>query len=227
MKHTTTCLGLLSLFSYAALAQSTFSVSATEVWTIAPHHEQDVEGHITITNLTNQTQTIRWTRTVVRITAGCESQVCDLNLCYTPPVSTRTFDMQPNQSGPIIMHFLNYDTILGAEAIIRLKFNNENQPADSVVVTFLFTSPLSNTNQPLPAATARAFPNPTTDGFWLADAEAARTVRVLALDGRQVARFVAMPGEYYSLAGQAAGTYLAVLEDAQGRPFQAIELVRR
>lgn len=228
MKCIATSLALLFLSASGLLeAQTTFSVSATEVWKIAPHHEQDVEGHITITNLTNQMQTIRWTRTEVSITPGCYSQVCDLNLCYTPPVSTKTFEMQPNQSGTIIMHFLNYDTILGAEAVIRLKLNNEAQPADSTVVTFLFTSPLSSTGQALPPAVVRAYPNPTTDGFWLANAEDVRTVRMLALDGREVARFPSTPGHYYSLAGQPKGTYLLVLEDAQQRPFQALEVMRK
>lgn len=227
MKHIATCLALFLLPASALFAQSTFRVSATEVWTIAPHTEQDVEGHVEITNRTSQMQRIRWTRTEVKITPGCQSQVCDLNVCYTPFVSTQTFDMQPSQSGTIIMHFLNYDTILGAEAVIRLKLNNENQPADSVVVTFLFTSPLSNTNNPLPPAVVKAYPNPTTDGFWLANADDVRAVRVLALDGREVARFIPAPGQYYSLAGQPKGNYILVLEDAQQRAFQALEIVRR
>ncbi|MCS7035314.1 MAG: T9SS type A sorting domain-containing protein [Saprospiraceae bacterium] len=227
MKHITACLALLLLSVSAPLAQTTFRVTATEVWTIAPHTEQDVEGHVGIANRTNQIQRIRWTRNVVKITPGCQSQVCDLNLCYTPFVSTQTFDMQPNQSGTIIMHFLNYDTILGAEAIIRLKLNNENLPSDSVTVTFLFTSPLSNTNNPLPPAVVKAYPNPTTDGFWLANADDVHAVRVLTLEGREVARFTPAPGQYYSLAGQPRGNYLLVLEDAQQRPFQALEVVRR
>ncbi len=227
MMRITTCLALSLLFAYSLQAQPTFSVSATEVWKIAPHTEPDVEGHITITNLTNQTQTIRWTRTEVSITQGCYSQVCDLNLCYTPPVSTRTFDMQPYESGTIIMHFLNYDSIVGAEAVIRLKLTNENQPSDSTVVTFLFTSPLSGAHQPLPAAIVKAYPNPTTDGFWLAQADEVRAVRVLTLSGHQVGRWVATPGQYYSLAEQPTGIYLIVLEDALGRAFQALEVARR
>jgi hypothetical protein len=212
---------------FGAAAQTTFSVSATEVWKIAPHTQPDVEGHFIITNLTNQLQVIRWTRTVVSITPGCLSQVCDLNLCYTPPVSSRTFDLPPNEYGPIIMHFLNYDTILGAEAVIRLKMANENLPSDTVTVTFLFTSPLNRTGTPLPAAVVRAYPNPATDGVWLANADEVHAVRVLSLDGREVARFTAAPDGYYSLSGQPAGTYLLVLEDAYRRAFQVLEVVRR
>ncbi|MCS6930164.1 MAG: T9SS type A sorting domain-containing protein [Saprospiraceae bacterium] len=227
MRFTIACFLLFALAISTAVAQTTFSVSATEVWKIAPHTEPDVQGHFTITNLTNQVQTIRWTRTIVRITPGCLSQVCDLNLCYTPPVSTQTFDMQPNQAGLIIMHFLNYDSIVGAEAVIRLRMSNENVPADSVTVTFLFTSPTSKANQPLPPATVKVYPNPTTDGFWLSNAEVVRSMRVLSLDGREVARFLASPGAYYSLAEQPQGSYIIVLEDALQRPFQALEILRQ
>lgn len=224
MKRLFTLLFLLLGFLSAVSAQS-FSVSATEVWTIAPHTEPDVEGHITITNLTNSTQTIKWERTETQITSDCFSQVCDLNLCYIPVVSTKTFDIDANASGNIIMHFLNPNGIQGAEALIHLKMSNVANPADSIVVAYLFTSPLSGTGD-LPLAQVKLFPNPTTDYFLLENAEAVNRIRVISMQGREVARFTATPGERYSLDSQAAGTYFLALEDEQGRVFQTIELVK-
>ncbi|MBL7774921.1 MAG: T9SS type A sorting domain-containing protein [Saprospiraceae bacterium] len=226
MKRFCTLLFILTAFSAALMAQTTFSVSATQVWTIAPHHEPDVEGHFTITNTTNSTQTIRWTRTEVEKTAGCYTQVCDLNLCYTPIVSTKTFDIPANTSGNIIMHFLNYDSIVGASGIIRLKMSNENNPADSVNVTFLFTSPLSGAAD-LPLANVKVYPNPTTDFFQLENADAVSRIRVFSAEAREVARFTATPGERYALASQPAGNYFLALEDNQGRVFQRIHLVKK
>ncbi len=226
MKHIITCCWVFAFALPLGWAQTTFSVSATEVWKTAPHTEQDVEAHFNISNLTNQVQTIRWTRTEVSITPGCQSQVCDLNLCYTPPVNSKTFDMQPNQTGTIIMHFLNYDTIPGAEAVIRLKLANENQPSDSTVVMFYFST-TSSVRDGLPAPSVRAYPNPTAEGFWLEGADAVRAVRVMALSGREVARFWAFPNAYYSLSEQPVGTYFVLLEDERGRTFQVLEVVRR
>lgn len=227
MKRLISTLLLLTGFSALVSAQSTFSVSATEVWEIAPHNNPDVEGHFTITNTTNASQTIRWTRTVVNITNGCETQICDINLCYLPVVSTRTFNLDANSTGNIIMHFLNYDTIMGAAGVIRLKMTNENVPADSVTVTHLFTSPLSSTDNPLPKADVKVFPNPTADYFLLENAEAVHRIRLFSLDSREVTRYTATPGERYSVANQPAGAYILVLEDKDGRVFQAAELVKR
>lgn len=218
---------LLLGFTATVSAQSTFSLNTTEVWTIAPHEEPDVSGYATITNTTNAMQTIRWERTIVSITDDCFCQVCDINLCYTPIVSTRTFDLDAGASGQIIMHFLNYEAIEGAEAVIRLKMSNVNVPADSVTITYLFTSPLSSTGNPLPAASVKVYPNPTTDYFLLDNAEAVGSIRLIGLDGREVTRFVANPSERYSLAQQAPGIYIAVLHDQQGRAFQAIEIVKK
>ncbi len=227
MKRFFTTLLLLVSFSAFLSAQSTFSVSSTEVWTIAPHQIPDVEGHFTITNTTNAMQTIRWTRSIMNITNGCETQVCDINLCYLASVSTRTFDLAANASGSIIMHFLNWDSIVGASGVIRLTMSNVNVPADSVTVTYLFSSPLSSTDNPLPTANVKVFPNPTVDYFQLENADAVSSIRLLSLDSREVARFTANPGERYSIAQQPAGTYIMVLEDQQGRAFQAAEIVKR
>ena len=226
MQRLFTLLLLLAGFYGTLSAQSSFTVSATEVWTITPHTTQDMEAHFDITNRTAQTQTIRWTRNVIEITSGCESQVCDLNICYTPVVSTKTFDIDPNFTGPIIMHFLNFDTLLGSEAIIDLNMAHAKDPADSVIVTFLYTSPLSNTGQPLPAADVKLFPNPTVDYFQLSNADAVSRIRVFAADSRVVARFTATPDRQYSLADQAPGVYYLALEDEHGRVFQAIRLVK-
>lgn len=227
MKRLFTLLFLSLGFSVLVSAQLSFNVSETQVWEIVPINVTDVEGHFSITNLTNNTQTIRWTRTVVNITPGCATQVCDINLCYTQSVSTRTFDLQPNASGNIVMHFLNPDSIVGAAGVIRLKMTNENIPADSVTVTFLFTSSLSGTDNPLPAANVKVYPNPTSDYFLLENADAVQRIRLFSLDSREVANYTANPSERYSLAGQAAGTYIMVLEDQEGRVFQAAELIKK
>lgn len=212
-------------FGFAS-AQS-FTISAPEIWTIAPHDNPDVEGHLEIHNTTQTTQTIKWERTVIDVTDGCLSQVCDLNLCWIASVGTKNFDIAGDARGNIIMHFLNPDTLVGAYGIFRLKFTNVNIPADTVSAVYLFTSELSNTQNPLPAANVRLFPNPTTEYFQLDNAEAVQRVRVFSLASREVANYTALPGELYSLSGLPAGAYVVALEDEQGRVFQALEVVKR
>jgi hypothetical protein len=95
-----------------------------------------------------------------------------------------------------------------------------------VTVTYLFTSPLSGTDE-LPVANVQLFPNPTVDNFQLTNADAVQRIRVFSMDNREVARFTATPGAQYSLATQAAGTYYLALEDDKGQVFQAIRLVKQ
>lgn len=221
-----TTLFLLAICAGFASAQ-TFSVSANEVWTIAPQNEPDVEGYFVITNVTGVPQTIKWERSVVNITTGCATKVCDINLCYLEGVNSKTFELGPGATGNIIMHFLNWDSLANASGVINLKMSNVNNPADSTIVTFLFTSPSSSTHDGLANANVVLFPNPTTDYFRLEQADAVHRIRVFSLDSREVARFTATPGAQYSLAGQTAGTYILALEDANGRVFQALNLVKK
>lgn len=226
MKRLVTLLVLsLGLFGIAS-GQTSFNITTNSVWTIASSLEDDVEGLITISNPTASTQTIKWERTVLNITSGCQTQVCDLNLCYIPSVSTKTFDIAAGASGDILMHFLNTDMNPNATALAQLKLSNLNNPADSVIVTFLFTPETSGTKD-LPAATVKMFPNPATDYFRLDQAEAVSRMRLFALDGREVARFTAVPGETYSLAAVPVGSYVLALEDKNGRVFQALELAKQ
>lgn len=227
MKRLFTILFLLFGFYSVCVAQSTFTVSASEVWKIAQPTIPDLESHFNITNTSSAMQTIRWERTVVEIVGDSDTktQVCDLNLCYIPTVSTKTFDIEAGFTGSIIMHFLNPNAYQGASGIINLKMSNVNVPSDSTVVTFLYTSSLSGTDE-LPVANVKLFPNPTVDNFQLTNADDVHRIRVFSLDSREVARFTATPGQIYSLAEQPAGTYLLALEDAKGQAFQAIRLVK-
>lgn len=222
----TLCLTSFAFFG-TSFAQTTFSVADTEVWTIAPASVDDVEGHTTIHNLTNATQTIRWDRINVDTTAGCQSQVCDLNLCYLPTVSTKTFNIAPNATGNLIMHFLNPNAIEGAYGVIHLKLTNVNVPSDTTNIVFLFTSDLSDAKDLNLATRVSVFPNPATDHFQLGNAGNVHRMRLFSLDSREVARYNAVQGGTYSLAGLPAGSYMLALEDKNGRIFQSLEVVKQ
>lgn len=208
-------------------AQSSFSLGANSVWTVAPNTNKDVEGHTNIHNLSADTITVRWERIVINITPGCASQVCDINQCYLEHVNTKTFKLAGGAFGNLIMHFLNPDTILGASAVINLKMTNVNVPGDTATISYLFTSPLSGTANQLPAARVKLMPNPASDFFRLENAEAVSRIRMFALDNREVACFNAETDRQYPLADLPAGTYILALESASGQVFQALELVKK
>lgn len=184
----------------------------------------DVPTDAHITNLTNSIIHMKWERTVISLTPGCETAVCDPNTCWARFISTKNFDMDPNETGEMLVHF--YNNSAPCAGIIHVKVTNRDNPADTTIAVYLFNQSSSGTND-LPKAEVKLFPNPVTDYFSLDFAAAVATIRVFALDGREVARFEANDTNVYSLQNQPAGNYILALEDKNGRAFQAMEVKKQ
>ena len=203
----------------------TFSLSPSPVQTLVTSATLDTTAENEIINLEGVTKTLRWTRTEICMNpAGVKSKICDLNTCYTAAVSTKEFDLEPNQTGPIIVHFVNTTGQEGS-GIIHLKMVNIANPADSTSAIYLFNACSTvGANEVLPVANVNLFPNPVVESFTLGNDQDVAFIRVFGIDGRWVASFNGIPGSTYSIADQPAGNYIISLEDEQGRIFQAIEI---
>jgi hypothetical protein len=188
----------------------------------------DAGGTNTIKNLTNASLTVKWTRTIYCINPDtAETQICDPNICYATTVSTKSFTLAPNASGPIIAHFLKEYNVHGS-AIVALHFEKSTNPADSVTSYYYFNSCTTTAAQePLPEANVQLFPNPVSDFFTLTHADAVNQIRVFTISGRLVTTFTAKPDGTYPVAGLPAGNYLVALYDKQERVFQAIKLIKQ
>jgi hypothetical protein len=216
-------------FAGAALSQATFQMIPPTVSTSVHDTIVDAEGHNIIKNLTNTTKTIRWTRTVIcNDPDTTKSQICDPNLCYLPQVSTKTFTLEGNTQKPMVVHFLKSYGVPGS-AIIALKFEVVGTPSDSTTAFYLFNNcaAATNTQDVMPQASVKVFPNPTTDVFTLVNDEQVDQIRVYNMNGQTVASFQAIPGSVYSLRDQPVGTYIVGLYDRLGRVFQATEVIRK
>ena len=226
MKHLFTAL-LFSLAITAIQAQATFTVVANplQVTTLPDDDDADAPSHVI--NLTSETKSIRWERTVVAITAGCNTQICDPNLCYIPSVSVQTFTLLPNDTVLFTPHLLNPEAQQCC-AIIHVKLTNLNgAPSDTVQAVYLFNDCSVSTGSPLPLAQVRLFPNPTADVVHLDNAGDVARVRIFTLDSGLAATLEATRDGNYSLGQLPAGAYFMVLEDQYSRPFQLIGVVRQ
>lgn len=217
-------LGLLPLAS--AQVASAFTVAPNPADTIALPDADDAPAEAEIHNISSNTLNVRWTRTVVNITPGCYTQVCDPVTCWSETVSTKTFSLAPGEEGQLTVHFRNPNAI-EASSIVHIKVVNLDNPADTLTAVYNYVAaPLVSTKD-LPTPSVKLFPNPTVESFSLQNGEAVAGIQVYALDGRSVARFEVSPNNFYSLAGQPAGTYVLALEDKNGIVFQALELSKR
>ncbi len=220
MKNLLSTLLLFIGFSAFLSAQSVFKVLPSPASATGALEQPDVEVHAKITNLTANLVHLKWERREISLTPGCETAVCDPNICWARSVSTKPFDMDPNEIGDLLMHFYNNEA--PCSGIMHLKVTNLDNPADSSIAVYLFNATSGTSN--LPAANVKLYPNPVTEFFSLENAENVAAIRVFSLDGREVARFETNTSNFYSLQNQPAGNYVIALEDKNGQAFQAMDL---
>lgn len=226
MKNLLFTLILLALATAPGFSQATFELHPDTVAVLVELESDDVEAHNELTNLTSTQRQIAWVRTVISVNPGDSPiQVCDPIACYAPWVDSLSFPLGPDTTVVMIMHLLK-DIDSTASAIVQLKIFDLADPTHPQYGLYIFNDGLSGTNDQLPAANVKLYPNPMVESFTLDNGDAVNRIRVFTRDGRQVAVFNPAPGQFYSLADQPAGTYMVGLEAKNGRFFQVIEVVK-
>jgi hypothetical protein len=165
--------------------------------------------------------TVRWQRNVMMITPGCQTQICDLNVCWGPTVNTKPFPLGGNVQGPISVHLIN-NTGNICQAVIRLDMWNEDAPSVVVSAHYAFNA-TSSINDLFRLEEVKIFPNPTSDYFTIQNDKVAR-VRMMTLDAREVANFNAEQTKTFYLNGQTPGMYVLLMEDNTGKAIGVAQL---
>lgn len=218
---------LLFLLAFASFttAQSSFSISEDTISGFASVPETIVGAHTFLTNLTDDTISIRWRRFEIDLTPDCQTQVCDPNQCYLPTVNSKTFVLEPDSTANMVVDLLN-ETGIAASVIVRLQFTNIAQPSDTASAYYFLSIGTSGSEEQATSLRILLSPNPVRESFTLAHADAVQTVRMYNQEGRQVAEFTATPGQRYSMMGQPAGTYFVALADKNGKVMRALQVIK-
>lgn len=217
---------LIALFTGASAFAQTFNLSPDTVITIVTVDSMDISSHNDLTNLTNSSRSIRWERTIISVDPDTLlTQICDPNACYLPPVSTKIYTLAAGATVPMIVHLLN-NSGGPASAIVQLKYTDLADPTNPQFSYYFFDA-IVGTDEQLPAANVKLFPNPFVESFSLDNAGEVARIRVYGTDGRLVFNQIAQSDNVYSLAGQPAGTYLVALQSKSGKLFQAIKVVKK
>ena len=166
--------------------------------------------------------TIKWQRYVLSMTGGCLTKVCDLNVCYPETFNSREFVISPNQTGPISVHLVNNNGNL-CQGVVRLDMWNVEDADPIIVPSFFLFNATTSVNEIFKLDEVKVYPNPATEYFTIENDNVAR-IRMTTLDAREVAAFDATQTKTFSLAGQTAGMYVLVMEDAKVKAIGVAQL---
>lgn len=222
MKYLSALLLAAFFLPLALSAQTTFSLNPNPSFITATPEDFDVAAKSIIRNTSMVDDSILWVRTEVQLPEGFFTAVCDPIQCYFPGVSSKTFLLKPNQTGPMDVHFYNPNMTTGT-GIVHLLVTNLRVPNDTVTGVYIYNT-ISGTDDPLPTAQVRLFPNPVVEGFSLDHADDVAAVQVFSLTAGLVASFNPSADQHYSIADQPAGHYIVALIASNGKAFQAIEI---
>lgn len=171
-------------------------------------------GHSFAINNTGTGFVARWKRTVVQMTDGWQSAICDKNVCYFPSVGTQTFQFNPGEEARIDVHA--YPNGIQGSAVIEVQVFNTTDTTQSAVGVYYFNqSPTGVTD--VQQDWVKVYPNPTDGLFTIAGAEEVGRVDIFNQAGQLVRQFVYGDNQWYSLAGLPRGSYTVRLIATSGQ----------
>ncbi len=223
MKKITCFLFFFVVLLASLAAQSAYTVTPSPSEVVSLPEEIDNVAHAKVKNLTNSPITVSWQRFEVDLPDTMYTLVCDPTICYGPNTSAQTFTLMPLDSGEMDVHFVNEIGLI-TTAHVRLRLENQANPADTLWVDYYYDSQTLDAKDQLSKATVKLYPNPFTEYFTLENAEQVAALRIFSVDGRQVDYLQATAAQRYALDGLPAGSYIIALENKAGRVLQATTL---
>ena len=197
----------------------------------------DVIAHAVVKNNTSQILKLSWIRNEVVMPQGWATGVCDINYCYEPDVARRDFELQPNASGTLDVHFypggipgsLENGAIPG-EATVYIKVTNKDDNTDTLSGIFMAEvtgDPIVSSLSEVELEALKLFPNPTSDYFTLSSNDndiASLTIHNIL--GRQIRQYPAAERRF-EVSDLPHGLYLVSVLDKQERVLKTLRLQKR
>ncbi|MEM9991260.1 MAG: T9SS type A sorting domain-containing protein [Bacteroidota bacterium] len=201
-----TLLAILYLFvlPFGLFAQTTLEPS-TATAAVNPD-AVDVVAHATVTNNGDKEESYRWKRTIIAITEGWETAVCDKNLCYNPDIdeAPMPFSLTPSTSDVLDVHVYPYG--IAGTAHIELTLIKDGSGEEIAKSTYLFE--MATNTLEVVRTKLLLYPNPTTNAFHLSSTVPVQALEVYNAIGKRVGRFNHQAGMQYDIANYPRGFYL-------------------
>jgi hypothetical protein len=180
-------------------------------------------GYAFVNNNTSSNLNLTWQRTVLQITEGWTSAVCDLNQCYFASVGTETFGLGAGQAGTMDVHV--YPNGVDGGAIIEIEVFQTNDPGIHTSATYFFNQSSSLVERFSEAV--KVYPNPTQDWITIDNTDnTVVTADLLDINGKLVLSSTVNGNQRLSVQELPAGNYILKMMDIEGNIISTNHLVK-
>jgi len=205
-------------------AQQTFTLTPNPVFGVVKN-EYEEEAAATFKNLSANTETFRWKRTVIRLDNDsiCQVPVSDPYLHWFPAVSAKNFDMESGQEGPLNVNLWDFEQT-GCCAIIHMKITRLTGVPDSIEALYYLRECQTLAVSDLEKSSVQLFPNPASQFFSLKNAESVSLLTVCDATGKMLKQIQATAENRYSITDFPTGTYFLVVRNTAQSILQVLQL---
>lgn len=177
-----------------------------------------------IYNDTESSINLTWVRTIIEISPGWTSAVCDNVTCYGSSVDTKNFVVAANAAGNIDVHV--YPGGVEGAAIVKVEVHQTDAPSNSTSAMYYFNQAVGVTEKFTEAI--KIYPNPTQDYISIDNTEnLAVKADVYSVTGKLVLSSTLSGSERINVQQLPAGNYILKLLDANSRVVSTNLLVKQ
>jgi Secretion system C-terminal sorting domain len=186
----------------------------------------EIKAKAIFKNTATTTKKFVWKRTIIAMTNGWQSLVCDAKGCWSSTVNDapEQIELAPNTSSNIDA-YIRPNKITGA-ATIEIKVFEVGNETNAVTGRYLFSSSTPTKEVSKNNASVKIFPNPATDYFSIQDDyDAVDRVVVYNMIGRVMKNYaVNSTTTKYTLNDLPEGLYIIRLLNARGGTVKTVRL---
>ena len=173
----------------------------------------DAVAHSTIKNTGDKEETYVWTRTIIEITEGWETAVCDKNLCYIPTVETEMFTLGAGEEDILDVHVYPYGT--AGQAQVELVLTKAGTTEELAKGIYLFNMDSTTGTLETQRTDLLLYPNPATESFQIRSTINVARLEVYNAIGKRVDSFTYQDGRSYGISNYPRGFYFVKVLNRQ------------
>ena len=216
------------LSSFIITAQAQVSVDPGSFVLTGNPSQTDISYHVHVTNTSNETLNIYWSKEMINQPSQWLSWICDENRCYFYHVHSCPADipvvLSPGESSDLQVH-LNPSKTAGTGNYELNVLDNNGNLIESVEGTIVIDA--STAVKEANDLKLTIFPNPTLDFFEVSETPGLRYIEVFNIIGNKVRSFDSAPQKQYYVGDLTDGIYLVRLVNASNKVIKTVRLSKR
>ena len=229
MKKYVLCYLLFSVFILRGVSQNiTITLTPQIVNAGVSLDSFEVKAKATMKNTSTTTKKFVWRRTIIAMTNGWQSLVCDSQGCWAAVVNDAPEQITLAAGATSNMDVYIRPNRIAGSATIEIKVFEFGNEANAVTGRYLFSSTTATRDVAKNNASVKIYPNPATDYFSIQDDyDVVDKVIVYNMIGRAVKNYTVTnnnSGNKYTLNDLPEGLYIIRLLNSRGATIKTVRL---